>query len=213
MDNEPAPNWTSVKVLEGQTVSIGGVKEGKGSRAYLAVWGGIDVPDYLHSKSTFVGGKFGGVQGRPLSPGDMLPLSALPAGLSSGLSLPQQLRPVICGGEIPWEVEVLPGPYAAPDYFTESDIGTLYSSVYTVHYNSNRLGVRLSGPKPEWARKDGGEGGSHPSNIHDYTYAIGALNFTGDMPIVLGVDGPSLGGFVCPCVVLSTELWKMGQVG
>ena len=43
----------------------------------------------------------------------------------------------------------------------------------------NRLGVRLQGPRPKFARKDGGEGGSHPSNVHDHVYAIGTINFTG----------------------------------
>lgn len=76
---------------------------------------------------------------------------------------------------------------------------------------SNRLGIRMEGPRPKFARPDGGEGGSHPSNVHDHVYALGALNFTGDMPICLLVDGPSLGGFVCPATVTSTELWKMGQ--
>jgi urea carboxylase len=72
--------------------------------------------------------------------------------------------------------------------------------------------VRLVGPKPEWARPDGGEAGLHPSNIHDVAYAIGSIDFTGDMPILLGPDGPSLGGFVCPGVVATAELWKMGQL-
>jgi urea carboxylase len=81
-----------------------------------------------------------------------------------------------------------------------------------VHYNSNRTGERLVGPKPEWARPDGGEAGLHPSNIHDVAYAIGSIDFTGDMPILLGPDGPSLGGFVCPGVVARAELWKMGQL-
>jgi urea carboxylase len=81
-----------------------------------------------------------------------------------------------------------------------------------VHYNSNRTGVRLVGPKPEWARRDGGEAGLHPSNIHDNAYAIGAVDFTGDMPIILGPDGPSLGGFVCPLVVIQADLWKTGQL-
>ena len=71
-----------------------------------------------------------------------------------------------------------------------------------MHYNSSRTGVRLIGPKPQWARSDGGEAGLHPSNIHDNAYAIGAIDFTGDMPIILGPDGPSLGGFVCPAVVV-----------
>ena len=71
----------------------------------------------------------------------------------------------------------------------------------------SRTGVRLIGPKPQWARRDGGEAGLHPSNIHDNAYAIGAIDFTGDMPIILGPDGPSLGGFVCPaCVVAGRAL-------
>ena len=41
-------------------------------------------------------------------------------------------------------------------------------------------GVRLIGPKPQWARSDGGEAGLHPSNIHDNAYAVGAIDFTGD---------------------------------
>lgn len=82
-----------------------------------------------------------------------------------------------------------------------------------MHYNSNRLGVRLEGPRPQFARPDGGEGGSHPSNVHDHVYAIGTINFTGDMPIVLAQDGPSLGGFVCPATIAEWDLWKIGQVG
>lgn len=52
---------------------------------------------------------------------------------------------------------------------------------------SNRLGIRMEGPKPRFARPDGGEGGSHPSNVHDHVYAIGTINYTGDMPIALMV--------------------------
>jgi urea carboxylase len=81
-----------------------------------------------------------------------------------------------------------------------------------VHYNSSRTGVRLIGPKPQWARTDGGEAGLHPSNIHDNAYAIGAIDFTGDMPVILGPDGPSLGGFVCPATIVEAELWKLGQL-
>src|SRR5581483_9949011 len=99
-----------------------------------------------------------------------------------------------------------------PDFFTRDDIATLFESDYEVHFNSARTGVRLIGPKPAWARPDGGEAGLHPSNIHDNAYAIGALDFTGDMPIILGPDGPSLGGFVCPAVIAADEMWKIGQL-
>jgi urea carboxylase len=83
---------------------------------------------------------------------------------------------------------------------------------WRVHYNSDRTGIRLLGPKPQWARKDGGEAGLHPSNIHDNAYAVGTVDFTGDMPIILGPDGPSCGGFVCPATIVKDELWKMGQL-
>ena len=107
---------------------------------------------------------------------------------------------------------MLYGPHGAPDFFTEDDIAMIRRTEWRVHYNSNRTGVRLIGPKPQWARRDGGEAGLHPSNIHDNAYAIGAVDFTGDMPIILGPDGPSLGGFVCPFVVIQADLWKVGQL-
>ncbi len=79
-------------------------------------------------------------------------------------------------------------------------------------FQPSRTGVRLIGPKPEWVRADGGEAGLHPSNIHDNPYAIGAVDFTGDMPVILGPDGPSLGGFVCPVTVIEADLWQLGQL-
>src|SRR6185436_17644540 len=103
-------------------------------------------------------------------------------------------------------------PHGAPDFFTEADIDTFFSTDWEVHYNSSRTGVRLIGPKPDWARQDGGEAGLHPSNIHDNAYAIGTIDFTGDMPVILGPDGPSLGGFVCPATIVQAELWKIGQL-
>ena len=61
-------------------------------------------------------------------------------------------------------------------------------------------------------REDGGEAGLHPSNIHDNAYAIGTLDLTGDQSILLGPDGPSLGGFVCPVTTAKGEMWKLGQL-
>ena len=111
-----------------------------------------------------------------------------------------------------WTIRVLYGPHGAPDFFAPEDIETFLTADWRVHYNSNRTGVRLVGPKPHWARRDGGEAGLHPSNIHDNPYAIGALDFTGDMPIILGPDGPTHGGVVCPLVVIAADLWKIGQL-
>ena len=131
--------------------------------------GGVDVPDYLGSKATFSLGKFGGHGGRALLPGDVLHLTEVVAPVSANdaapaMALDPKLRPQMSRA---WEIGVLYGPHGAPDFFTEDDIATFFRTRYRVHYNSDRTGVRLIGPKPTWARQDGGEAGLHPSNIHD----------------------------------------------
>jgi len=199
--------WQSHAVQAGSLLRIGAVKA-VGLRTYVAIAGGFDVPDYLGSKSTFTLGLFGGHAGRTLRAGDVLHVDAT-AKLPSVRALPASLVPRY-GNE--WTIAVLYGPHGAPDFFTAEDIATFFDTAWEVHYNSSRTGVRLIGPKPRWARADGGEAGLHPSNIHDNAYAIGAIDFTGDMPVILGPDGPSLGGFVCPAVIAHCELWKLGQL-
>ncbi len=206
LDGEPVPFWTPVAVGAGQVLTVG--KADSGCRTYLAVAGGIDVPVYLGSRATFALGQFGGHAGRPLRGGDLLRI-AEPGEGPAAAPAPAALIPAY-GHH--WRVGVLYGPHGAPDFFTEEAIASFFDTDWEVHYNSNRLGVRLMGPKPTWARSDGGEAGLHPSNIHDCEYAIGAVNFTGDMPVILTRDGPSLGGFVCPVTIAQAELWKIGQV-
>ncbi|KAK9808021.1 hypothetical protein WJX73_005265 [Symbiochloris irregularis] len=122
-------------------------------RCYLAVSGGINTPLYLGSRSTFPGGKLGGVQGRALSPGDQLPPSHGSSTVTHGLSVPSAWRPRFPEKGNAWEVGVLPGPNGAPDYFTEADIETLHTATYTVHYNSNRLGgSHVSGADSRWSQ-------------------------------------------------------------
>jgi acetyl/propionyl-CoA carboxylase alpha subunit/allophanate hydrolase subunit 2 len=348
LDGTPAPWWEPFTVPAGAVLEVGAIP-GPGLRAYLAVRGGLDVPLYLGSASTFTLGRFGGHSGRALRGGDVLyssggytapsggytptpqaphlhgvlavdsgspaesqetagaphgspearssaahnrpaisPSAVAPGGppettgahhgspdrsklrslplappreppgvpsphlhgepaggealldgngdvpgdnrgqghtfppvgrdggraggggaLTVGGPVPVERRPAIVSD---WEIGVTEGPHAAPEFFTRADIETLYAATYIVHHNSARTGVRLIGPRPQWAREDGGEAGLHPSNIHDVPYAVGALDFTGDTPIILGPDGPSLGGFTCPVVVASGELWKTGQL-
>lgn len=207
LDGEPLAFWCTHTVRAGSILRLGAV-QGSGCRAYLAVAGGFDVAEYLGSKSTFTLGKFGGHGGRTLRAGDVLHLGLSPA-KTKAQTLPANLIPTYSEH---WEIGVLYGPHGAPDFFTQPDIEKFFATDWEVHYNSSRTGVRLIGPKPEWARQDGGEAGLHPSNIHDNAYAIGAVDFTGDMPVILGPDGPSLGGFVCPVTIAYGELWKMGQL-
>ena len=207
LDGAPVHPYQPFAVRAGQTLKIGRV-QGAGLRGYLLFGGGLEAPAYLGSRSTFTLGGFGGHAGRAITAGDVLHLSA-EAGLPAHAPAPSDVRPALAPG---WRIRVLSGPHGAPDFFTPADIAMICEAEWKVHYNSNRTGVRLVGPKPHWARRDGGEAGLHPSNIHDNAYAIGAIDFTGDMPIILGPDGPSLGGFVCPFVIIQADLWKMGQL-
>jgi urea carboxylase len=208
LDGEAISMWQSLQVKAGSVLKLGKVNS-VGCRAYLAVQGGFDVPDYMGSKSTFTLGQFGGHGGRTLRVGDVLHITKQAPSVYVEKSLPQKLQPSYSHA---WEIGVLYGPHGSPDFFTDADIDMFFSTDWEVHYNSNATGIRLIGPKPQWARKDGGEAGLHPSNIHDNAYAIGAVDFTGDMPVILGPDGPSLGGFVCPATIIQAELWKMGQL-
>jgi urea carboxylase len=209
LDGSPAPFWQPIRVKAGSVLALGGIQGTTGARSYLAVKGGFDVPEYLGSRSTFTLGQFGGHVGRALRTGDVLRLMRSASDLEGCAGLAAEDIPVY-GSH--WEVAVTYGPHGAPDFFTQSDIDTLFETHWEVHYNSSRTGVRLIGPKPQWARADGGEAGLHPSNIHDNAYAIGAIDYTGDMPVILGPDGPSLGGFVCPAVIVPADLWKLGQL-
>jgi urea carboxylase len=207
IDGHPIGYWAPILVSAGATLRLGAPREA-GCRAYLAVRGGFDVPQYLGSRATFILGKFGGHGGRALMAGDVLHLHPS-TGAEEPRAIPVDLIPKIADE---WELGVLDGPHGAPDFFTAEDIEAFFSDPWVVHYNSSRSGVRLIGAKPKWARSDGGEAGLHPSNIHDNAYAIGAVDFTGDMPVILGPDGPSLGGFVCPVTLVKAELWKLGQL-
>ncbi len=206
VDGRPAPPWTAIAVAPGGTVAVGPVV-GPGLRATLAVRGGIDVAPYLGSRATFTLAGFGGHEGRALVAGDVLAVGDAVAGPPRTLA--PGVAPVLGTA---WEIGVLVGPHTAPEFLTPAGLQALLRTTWGVDANSARTGVRLVGPRPRWARPDGGDAGLHPSNIHDTGYAIGSVDLTGDMPVILGPDGPSLGGFVCPAVVATSERWKLGQL-
>jgi urea carboxylase len=207
LDGKPVAWWKPISVPAGGVLRLGGLENG-GARTYLSIRGGIAAPLYLGSRSTFTLGGFGGPLGRELRAGDELVIGDLVPVAEPG-ELPKAAIPRY---EKIWRIGVLYGPHGAPDFFLPADIREFFAATWSVSPQSNRTGVRLIGPKPRWARTDGGEAGLHPSNIHDNAYALGAVDFTGDMPVVLGPDGPSLGGFVCPVVVIAAERWKLGQL-
>ncbi|WP_299535414.1 urea carboxylase [Ulvibacterium sp.] len=197
-------NYTVYTAQKGDILSLGKITDA-GQRSYLLFGGGLDVSEYLGSKSTFSLGVMGGHNGRVLKVGDVIHLNEYHGqAMASRLVFPK----------IPEDItlDLMYGPHGAPDFFTEAYLQKFLDAEWSIHFNSSRTGVRLLGPSPEWTRDDGGEAGLHPSNIHDNAYAVGTIDFTGDTPIILGPDGPSLGGFVCPFTIIKADLWKVGQL-
>ena len=145
----------------------------------------------MGSTATFALGGIGGFNGRALRAGDTVRMCSGSAEAAASLPVDQcpdygarANRPRDHGVRTPPRTS-LPKTISKPSLAAQ----------WKVHYNSSRTGVRLTGPQPAWARPDGGEAGLHPSNIHDNAYAFGSIDFTGDMPVILGPDGPSLGRF------------------
>ena len=199
--------WRPFTVDRGDVLTVGDVTSGV--RAYLLFGAGLDVPEVMGSAATFALGGIGGMNGRALAAGDVLRIGVGPDadGPDSGG------RARVPGLDARHVLRVTMGPHCTDDFLTPADLDAFLGAEWTVHYHSSRTGVRLVGPRPEWARPDGGDAGLHPSNVHDNAYAFGAIDFTGDMPVILGPDGPSLGGFVCPGAVIEADRWKLGQLG
>lgn len=208
LDDSDFPMWTSVKIKAGSILKIGKTT-GAGCRSYLALFGGFpSVAGYFGSKSTSPLVAIGGYQGRALAPGDLLQISDhLPQNFVS-TSLPEYLR---MNYTTDWEISAMVGPHDE-GYFTPGFIRTIYDTKWKVSHNSSRSGIRLNGPVPHWARNDGGEGGAHPSNLIEYGYPIGTLNWTGDDPCIFPVDCPNFGGFTSSTTVIKADWWKLGQV-
>ncbi|MFG3342121.1 urea carboxylase [Glycomyces sp. NPDC048151] len=206
VDGAPVPQWEPIDIRAGGVLEVGAVHDA-GARTYVLFQGGLDVPTFLGSAATFPPGRIGGYTGDQLRTGDRL----LPASATGreAAAVPVAERPVF-GHE--WALAVTPGPQPAPHYFTVADMERIYAADWSVQVHAGRSGVRLDGPRPEWARTDGGEAGLHPSNLHDNPYSVGTVNFTGDTPALLGPDGPSLGGFACPFTVTTSDRWKLGQL-
>lgn len=211
LNGKKIPLWEALEVNSGSELTLEGIK-GRGFRTYLAISGEMDVKPYLDSKSTFTFGGFGGYDGRALKSGDRINIVGGKNKLNKlrgRKKLPDKYIPVYKNH---WEIDVLPGPHAEPDYFTKEDVDIFYNTNWKVDHNSNRLGYRLKGPDFSFARESGEEGGEHPSNILDYPYAIGTINISGNTPVILTADGPSLGGFVSFATIPSFEIWKVGQI-
>ena len=212
LDGKSIPMWSRTEIIAGQRLKIGKTTGG-GCRSYLAIHGGLPgVAEWFGSKATSPGVGVGGYQGRALASGDLLSMvKDLPEHVSrstSPVTLPSGLVPTYPSH---WSLAALPGPYDH-GYLTDSDIAMIYETKWQISHNAARGGIRLIGPKPQWARKDGGEGGAHPSNVAEYGYPVGTLNWTGDDPCIFPVDCPDFGGFVSSTTIVRGEWWRLGQM-
>ena len=202
LDGVPVEQWSRLTVPAGAVLKLGAIK-GVGLRAYVLVQGGIGRPDVMGSRAVFTAAGLGGA---PLRRGEVLDVGppGAPQWPAAGFAAP----PVFANE---WTLRVVPGPHGAPDFLTPAGMQALFSARWVVHHHSDRTGVRLVGPSPQWARADGGDAGLHPSNILDSAYGVGTVMLAGDMAVVVGPDGPSLGGFAAVAQVISADLWRLGQ--
>ncbi|MHA7181374.1 5-oxoprolinase subunit C family protein [Arthrobacter sp. MDB2-24] len=197
-----AEQWTRLSLAAGDEVSFGMLSGG--TRYYIAVQGGIDVPVVLGSRSTYALGALGGLQGRTLKPGDTVPVGEV--GPSSGAgrdSIPEDLRPVYAK-EV--TVRILSGLY--DHRLTAEGMETLLSAAWKLTPVADRTGLRYSGPDIAWKPRTQPFGaGSDPSNIVDAGYAIGSIQIPGGKePIVLHRDAVSGGGYAMVATVISADM-------
>jgi len=199
IDDRSIPLWERLTVPRGGTLRFGAQRAG--SRAYLAVAGGIDVPPMLGSRSTHYPSATGGLEGRPLKSGDLLS-AVQPVGSAErliGTRLPDRLRPRY---DRSIALRVILGPQE--ECFAEGSLATLTGSSYTVAPQSNRMGYRLTGPNIVRA------GSSR--FISDGT-TIGALQIPSDgQPILLMADRQTTGGYPKIAVVISADLPLAAQL-
>lgn len=151
-------------------------------------------------------------QGRALQKGDHIMLRPVEHDCSNpGVSVPRTLVPMFPSE---WTLFSLPGPHDDTEFLTSAGIESFYARKWRVASASNRMGIRLepaqlvsdyAGSVIDWARKDGGEGGSHPSNILDNGYARGSVNLNGDTPVILTNEGPSMGGYLCVATIATAD--------
>jgi urea carboxylase len=203
LDGVVVPQWSLLDVPAGGVLALGTIR-GLGMRAYVSIGGGIAGEPQMGSRSVFAAAALGG---RALRRGDALELGA-----EEPMSTPMLARASAPAFANEVTLRVVLGPHGAPEFLTPAGLEALLEASWSVDPHSNRTGIRLLGPRPAWSRTDGGEAGLHPSNILDSAYSPGTIMLAGDMAVVVGPDGPSLGGFAAIASVIRADMWRLGQL-
>jgi biotin-dependent carboxylase-like uncharacterized protein len=195
INDENVPMWQYMSVQRGDVLSFGRMKSG--CRSYLAVRGGIDVPMVLGSRSTYVRGRFGGLDGRPLKAGDVIEVFASHP-FRAGYGMPRELVPQFADN---LHVCAILGPQAS--MFTEEGLTTFFSSQYKVTSEADRMGYRLEGQTVEH---------KHEADTVSDALLPGAVQIPrSGKPIVVMRDAQATGGYPKIAVVASSDLPVLGQ--
>jgi biotin-dependent carboxylase-like uncharacterized protein len=203
VNGDPRPQWTRLQLKAGDELSFGVIQGG--TRYYIAVQGGIDVPEVLGSRSTYSLGAIGGFKGRKLEAGDVVPVGTPlnDGALPDGESLPEEFRPLFAKEQT---VRIVLGLY--DHRLTDEGLDNLLTGQWQVTPVADRMGLRYSGPGVKWKEREQPFGaGSDPSNIVDAGYAVGSIQIPGGtQPIILHRDAVSGGGYAMVATVISADM-------
>ena len=209
LNGNAIPLWQTIYLKEGDLLSI--EKPRSGWRGYLCIAGGMDVPPVLGSKSTYTLGGLGGIRGRTLKKGDLIPAGIPRSSLDTlkGRKVKESVLPE-AGSEK--ELRVVLGPQ--DDHVKGESIEVFLNTPYQVSIRSNRVGYRFEGPQLFFKeRPESRDAGLDPSNIVDDGNAIGAIQIpAGKDPICLGPDGVTMGGYVKIACLIAADMDRMAQL-
>lgn len=208
VDGVEQPLWTTFDAKKGQILTFDYLKAG--ARAYIAFQGGVDVPLYLGSRSTYVIGALGGVDGKPVAAGDELAVGEVSSRTPDGRTVPAALRRLPGS---PAEIRVIPGLYN--HRITRESEDRFYAETWTVAPEADRMGYRFRGGSPlDFIEREQPFGaGSDPSNITDACYPYGSIQVPGGTePIILHRDAVSGGGYMMIGTVISADMDLIGQM-
>jgi len=199
LNGEPLTMWRTHLLVEGDVIHFKKVRAG--CRAYLAVAGGFVVPRIMGSSSTYLSGRFGGLEGRKLKRGDILYSLDISCSLNKlGLRFPIDW---VSFPEKKVSLRVIPGPQ--DDHFTEEGFQTFCSSPYHVTPQCDRMGIRLEGPRIE-RRPDVEE------SIISEGLVAGAIQVPGDGNPIIILTELVTGGYTKIATIISTDLPRVAQL-
>ncbi|MDX6379653.1 MAG: hypothetical protein QOI57_677 [Rubrobacteraceae bacterium] len=207
MNGEEAATWEVLQVSSGDVLSFDYLKNG--ARSYLAIAGGIDVPVFLHSRSTYTLIGLGGHEGRALQEGDELEIGeASDTSGRVGMAVAQEQIPAYSKET---ELRVMIG--LASYRLTEESMEEFLNTEWTVTPDADRVGYRYKGGELEFIEREQPAGaGADQANVVDFGYPVGSIQVPGGVePIVLMNDAVTGGGYATIGTVVSVDRDKLAQ--